>query len=611
MKLRQLAQKLVLVGVACSLVLPANAHASTAVQAPVSVILNGEPLVTDVQARVENGTTLVPMRSIFQALDANVIWNQQDRTIRATRGESVINLTIDNQTALVNSQPTQLRVAPKVISGTTLVPLRFITESLGDLVTWDQATRTASIARRVTEPSPPLPPADSTRVITDAIVELDSFQLLDVDTVYVRNGRSFVPIVSVFQSLETTLPEIIDNTVILNEVPVTVEEYEGIKLIAATDLARAFDIRLQWNSVAKRLSFFTDNLVFRTTPIRSEEIAVPVPTRLENVQLIGNRKLFVSNSPESIYDRTLPTPSATLWDETHTNKRAKEQHRVYAHHHNRIEDQDAVFAVTVENTSEGPIYISNVKGLHRTSTRGWPAFDIGIHLAGRTLNNTLVNQQARMIQPGETAVIGRHPVSASTMVGYMYDFDVEPGGQFIPASYTIRSVVTTEAGMDVRSIKTPAIAKDTVNVHSRGSWDHSAIRGTLPTYTVGNEGVSYSISNGVTDNFFTAESSTKPNESSANRGHYGINYEVVIPVMNESSEPKQIELRLSGRGGTYSSAYRLNGTVFITPQMRPGIESARMATVTIEPGQTELKLELMHSGGSSLPAAITVQTLNE
>ncbi|AEF93997.1 copper amine oxidase-like domain-containing protein [Desulfotomaculum nigrificans CO-1-SRB] len=100
---------------------------------------------------VENGTTLVPLRPIFQSLGANVTWDDGTKTVTATKGDLVLTLRIGYKTAYLNHQPIALQVPAKVIEGSTMVPLRFVSEALGADVNWDGTSKTITI----TSNSPP------------------------------------------------------------------------------------------------------------------------------------------------------------------------------------------------------------------------------------------------------------------------------------------------------------------------------------------------------------------------------------------------------------------------------------------------------------------------
>lgn len=111
----------------------------------VSIYINGEKQWFSNQALIQNGTTLVPLRGIFEELGATVYWNPETKTIDAKKGNTNVWLKIGSKNATVNGSTVKLSVPAQTKNGNTLVPLRFISESLGANVQWDQKSLKVSI----------------------------------------------------------------------------------------------------------------------------------------------------------------------------------------------------------------------------------------------------------------------------------------------------------------------------------------------------------------------------------------------------------------------------------------------------------------------------------
>lgn len=109
------------------------------------VVLNGEKLSFDVPPIIENGRTLVPLRSVFEALGADILWDDATQTVTATKGTLTITLKIGVGTAFVNNKAVSLDVPGRIVDGRTLVPLRFVSEAMGCDVGWDDESQTVII----------------------------------------------------------------------------------------------------------------------------------------------------------------------------------------------------------------------------------------------------------------------------------------------------------------------------------------------------------------------------------------------------------------------------------------------------------------------------------
>lgn len=98
---------------------------------------------------IHDGTTLVPMRAIFQRFGASIDWNQDTSTVTATKDDKTIMLTIGESTAYVNGLEKYLEVPPQIINRSTMVPLRFVSEAFGADVAFDPDQAAISIFSNV------------------------------------------------------------------------------------------------------------------------------------------------------------------------------------------------------------------------------------------------------------------------------------------------------------------------------------------------------------------------------------------------------------------------------------------------------------------------------
>ncbi len=106
---------------------------------PITVYFDGVELYFDCEPIIKNQRTMVPIRKIFEVLGATVDWDKDTRTVIAKTNDKNIKVTIESDVAVVNGSDIQLEVSPFIKDGTTLVPLRFISENLGADVKWDGA----------------------------------------------------------------------------------------------------------------------------------------------------------------------------------------------------------------------------------------------------------------------------------------------------------------------------------------------------------------------------------------------------------------------------------------------------------------------------------------
>ena len=105
-----------------------------------------------------DGRTLVPLRALGEALGAAVQWDASKQEIRiekmlyqsdskgiVTESNRVILMNIGSKQILKNGTAQELDVAPQIINGSTMVPVRAVTDFLEATIAWDEASRTVKV----------------------------------------------------------------------------------------------------------------------------------------------------------------------------------------------------------------------------------------------------------------------------------------------------------------------------------------------------------------------------------------------------------------------------------------------------------------------------------
>lgn len=135
--------------------------------------LDNELLKCEVPPIVFNDYSVVPARDVFEKLGAEVVWNGQREQVIINYKTTNIILYINNKMAYKNGRADLMPIAPKIINGKTMIPARYVSESIGFDVSFDSKTDTISIQTGKTQSATPTPTPTPTPTQT---VTLNSYR---------------------------------------------------------------------------------------------------------------------------------------------------------------------------------------------------------------------------------------------------------------------------------------------------------------------------------------------------------------------------------------------------------------------------------------------------
>lgn len=211
---------------------------------------------------IANGRTLVPIRAVVESLGGNIEWNNDSRTITIIKGNTTIQLVIDEINAKVNNNNIALDITPVIINERTMLPLRFVAESLGADVEWDSKKRKITIISKadVTAVETTTETTESSTKITEKSADNKNlivyFTMPETDGIDTVAGASRVVVDSELYGNMEFMADTINKTVGGDKFEIkTIQEYPTIHK-PLVDLA---DDELE-NNVRPELSTHIENL---------------------------------------------------------------------------------------------------------------------------------------------------------------------------------------------------------------------------------------------------------------------------------------------------------------------------------------------------------------
>lgn len=117
-------------------------------ESEIKVQYDGKFLAFNIPPVIEDGRTLIPIRFLFEQMGAIVSWDEATESAIIEQDGNTIVFSIDNPIAKINGIEKTMDVPARLIYDKTMVPLRFIAENLGYTVDWDETTKIAKISKK-------------------------------------------------------------------------------------------------------------------------------------------------------------------------------------------------------------------------------------------------------------------------------------------------------------------------------------------------------------------------------------------------------------------------------------------------------------------------------
>lgn len=114
----------------------------------IRLVINDKLIETDQPPLIVNGRVFIPVRSLCEALNAKVGWNDALHKIAISRTGEFIVLTVGSATAIVNGNSVPVESAPVMVGGRTLIPVRFVGEALNTSVDWLDGERIVAVTSK-------------------------------------------------------------------------------------------------------------------------------------------------------------------------------------------------------------------------------------------------------------------------------------------------------------------------------------------------------------------------------------------------------------------------------------------------------------------------------
>lgn len=112
---------------------------------PIALFINSKAIQLDQQPIIKKNRLLVPLRGVFEAMGSTVSFDPKLNTISIIKDSYQITLKPNSSIAYINNKKITLDQSAIIANKRTMVPLRFISESIGAKVKWTASTKSVDI----------------------------------------------------------------------------------------------------------------------------------------------------------------------------------------------------------------------------------------------------------------------------------------------------------------------------------------------------------------------------------------------------------------------------------------------------------------------------------
>ncbi|MCX6085384.1 MAG: stalk domain-containing protein [Caldiserica bacterium] len=116
------------------------------------ISVDGKQVPIDASPDIFSSRTFIPIRIVTEVFGGSIAWDAAEQKVTIVRNGTTLNLWIGKSLAEIDGKSVSIDTNPAVVPvisyGRTLLPLRFVSESLGLDIQWDGTAHTITITRK-------------------------------------------------------------------------------------------------------------------------------------------------------------------------------------------------------------------------------------------------------------------------------------------------------------------------------------------------------------------------------------------------------------------------------------------------------------------------------
>ncbi len=115
---------------------------------PLTVNVDGNKIASDVPPMIVNFRTMIPMRAVFEALGAEVSWDETVQRVTAKKGSKSIEITVGSHVMAADGKELLLDSPAFIFEDRIMIPVRAVSEAFGYGVSWNEDIKTVNVTSK-------------------------------------------------------------------------------------------------------------------------------------------------------------------------------------------------------------------------------------------------------------------------------------------------------------------------------------------------------------------------------------------------------------------------------------------------------------------------------
>ncbi|ONI43141.1 hypothetical protein AN640_06650 [Candidatus Epulonipiscium fishelsonii] len=288
--------------VSCCLYSPLAAmpQAEINTETPITMYIDGKQISTPLMSPIIlEGTTLVPIREVFEPLGASVEWYAEGNQTIITYKDKYIELQPNAEQIQINGEMFQLPIATKIMNGKVLVPIRFISEQMGFQVEWDENLRSINLMTNQTQEididnqaiaeATPIEVATDNQAIEEAAIIEVATDNQAIEEAAIIEALPDQELTEVAIAEEPPISLYVDG----NQIPTPLMPpiiYEGTTLVPIREVFEPLGATVEWRATDNRtiITYYDTSIILQPNSryIQVNGKTVPLPT---STKVINNK----------------------------------------------------------------------------------------------------------------------------------------------------------------------------------------------------------------------------------------------------------------------------------------------------------------------------------